>query len=64
MNRYSKSGETHEQKIIKYIDGLERGGEFKTQTLCKETGLTIRQIESTKKSKVVKNLLESMRISR
>lgn len=64
MNRYSKSGETHEQKIIKYIDGLERGCEFNTQTLCKETGLTIRQIESTKKSKVVKNLLESMRIRR
>lgn len=64
MSRGSKSGETHEQKIIKYIEGLESGCEFNTQMICKETGLTTRQIESAKKSKVVKELFENMRIKR
>lgn len=62
--RKSETGETNPQKILNYIDSLPDGYEFDIQSLCKETGLSTRQVESAKKNPIVKEKLNNMRMGK
>lgn len=55
---------TNVQKIISWREQLQRGTEYKIQTLLKETGLTDKQFQKAKNNEVLARILECDKTSK
>lgn len=61
-NRKSKSGETHLQKILKFLDSKEIGEVFEIKELCEKTKLTQKQLQKVKDNNPsIKNIFNEMK---
>lgn len=60
--RKSKSGETHLQKILRFLDSKEAGEVFDIKELCENTKLTQKQLQKVKDNNPsIKNIFNKMK---
>ena len=61
-NRKSQSGETHLQKITKYLESKEIGEVFKMKEICEATKLTQKQVQKVKDNNPsINNMFDKMK---